>query len=59
MNVDITMLKRRVDVDNAVLDEPFGICRFNSETADSEWDLGCTEQMRERQATLLPAHGQH
>lgn len=58
MNVDITMLKRKDGVDYAVLDEPFGICRYNSETGNFEWDLGYTEKMRERQAALLKAHGQ-
>ncbi|HRD52485.1 MAG TPA: hypothetical protein PKY96_07545, partial [Flavobacteriales bacterium] len=56
MNVDMTMIKPKQGVDYSVLDEPFGICRYNSETGNFEWDLAYTEKMRERQMALLNAH---
>lgn len=57
MNVDITMIKPLPGVDHSVLEEPFGICRYNPESGNFEWDLAYTERMRERQSALLKAHG--
>ncbi|MFZ1694493.1 MAG: hypothetical protein WAT74_14955 [Flavobacteriales bacterium] len=56
MNVDMTMLKPKRGVDYSLLEEPFGICSYNPETGNFEWDLAYTEKMRERQAALLKAH---
>ena len=53
MNVDMTMIQVKEGVDFSVLDEPFGICRFNSETAMFEWDMDYTQKMRDRQSALL------
>ncbi|MBK9148353.1 MAG: hypothetical protein IPM12_11135 [Flavobacteriales bacterium] len=55
MNVDMTMIQPQEGVDYSLLEEPFGICRYNSETGMFEWDLAYTEKMRERQAAMLEA----
>jgi hypothetical protein len=55
MNVDMTMIQPQEGVDYSILDEPFGICRYNRETGNFEWDLPYTEKMREQQAALLKA----
>ena len=56
MNVDMTMIEPKEGVDYSVLDEPFGICRYNSETGNFEWDMEYTQKMRDRQAALLKEH---
>lgn len=58
MNVDMALMKPKSGVDYAALDEPFGICRYNGESGNFEWDMAYTQKMRDLQADLLKAHAE-
>lgn len=55
MQVDMTMLPEVAGVDYGLFDEPFGIARYNADSARLEWDMAHTGRMRERQRQLLEA----
>lgn len=56
MHIDITLLDSLPDVDYSILSEPFGQARYNTESANFEWDAEYTSSMRDRQAALLKAY---
>ncbi len=56
MNIDIALLDSLPGVDYSVLNEPFGIARFNAETKNYEWDIEYTRSMADRQKALLDAY---
>lgn len=53
MNIDMTLLPKKAGVDYSLFEEPFGIARYNADSARLEWDLDHTERMRARQEELL------
>lgn len=53
MNIDMTLLPEAEGIDYSLFDEPFGIARYNSDSARLEWDLAYTRSMLVRQKKLL------
>lgn len=53
MNIDFTMMAEIQGVDFSVLQEPFGMAKYEKSTGNFEWDMEYTARMRDAQARLL------
>jgi len=56
INADISLFKTLSGVDADFGGEPFGICRFDPNTVQFEWDRAYSQAMRERHAAALKAY---